>query len=161
MRKSRLLSISVLAGVLILGGCSSANSAAVPTVNSQPAASASVTPSASPTAVGSPSASAAASTVSDTGLTQPATQGPYYVSGTSQLVNGNLNPENLAGKRIKIKGYVYAGASGTSPIAGAKIEVWQADDSGSYHPNSKLYHHPPVHLDRDFFICSLNFILNG
>ncbi|MEI7027394.1 dioxygenase family protein [Paenibacillus sp. y28] len=64
------------------------------------------------------------------------TQGPYYVTGTSQLTSGNLNYDNLTGTKIKVKGYVYAGATGTTPVPGAKVEVWQADDTGNYHPNS-------------------------
>jgi protocatechuate 3,4-dioxygenase beta subunit len=70
------------------------------------------------------------------GLTKQVTQGPYYVTGTSQLSNGNLNYDNLAGEKIKVQGYVYAGASDTVPVAGAKVEIWQADNAGSYHPNS-------------------------
>jgi len=75
-------------------------------------------------------------TVDDTGLTMQVTQGPYYVTGTSRLADGNLNYDNLTGTKIKVRGYVYAGATGTTPIAGAKVEIWHADDSGSYHPNS-------------------------
>ncbi|WP_373232376.1 stalk domain-containing protein [Cohnella sp.] len=71
----------------------------------------------------------------DSGLTQQVTQGPYYVTGTSELMAGNLNYDNLTGEKIKVQGYVYAGASGTTPVAGAKVEIWHADDSGSYQPN--------------------------
>ncbi|MFC5468276.1 stalk domain-containing protein [Cohnella suwonensis] len=84
----------------------------------------------------SASSGSAITATDDTGLTQQVTQGPYYVTGTSQLTNGNLNDDNLTGTKIKVRGYVYAGATGTTPVAGAKIEVWHADDSGSYHPNS-------------------------
>ncbi|MBB3111587.1 protocatechuate 3,4-dioxygenase beta subunit [Paenibacillus phyllosphaerae] len=70
------------------------------------------------------------------GLTQQVTQGPYYVTGTSALTSGKLNYDNLDGDPIKVKGYVYAGETGTTPIAGAKIEIWQADTTGNYHPNS-------------------------
>ncbi|XEC96390.1 stalk domain-containing protein [Paenibacillus tarimensis] len=76
------------------------------------------------------------STTDDTGLTVQVTQGPYYVTGTGQLTNGNLNYDNLTGTPIRVQGYVYAGATGTTPIAGAKVEIWHADNSGNYHPNS-------------------------
>lgn len=76
------------------------------------------------------------STADDTGLTMQVTQGPYYVTGTSQLTNGILNYDNLTGTPIKVQGYVYAGATGATPIAGAKVEIWHADDTGNYHPNS-------------------------
>lgn len=72
----------------------------------------------------------------DCGLTKGVTEGPYYVSGTAELTNGKLNYDNLDSTAISISGHVYAGADGTTPIKNAKIELWQADDSGSYHPNS-------------------------
>jgi protocatechuate 3,4-dioxygenase beta subunit len=76
-------------------------------------------------------------TAKDTcGLTKQVTQGPYYVTGTGQLTSGNLNYDNLSGNKIKVQGYVYAGATGTTPVAGAKVDVWHADDTGNYHPNS-------------------------
>jgi len=70
-----------------------------------------------------------------TGLTVAVTEGPYYVTGTAELQDGNLNAARLPGTAVKLTGKVYAGASGTTPVAGAKIEFWQADDGGSYHPN--------------------------
>lgn len=72
---------------------------------------------------------------SATGLTVGVTEGPYFVSGTGALKDGNLNYTGLPGTPIKISGRVYAGASGVQAIANAKIEIWQADDAGSYHPN--------------------------
>lgn len=71
--------------------------------------------------------------VAQTGLTVAVTEGPYYVSGTGPLTNGNLSV-GYAGTAIRVSGRVYAGASGTQAIAGAKIELWQADDEGKYHP---------------------------
>jgi protocatechuate 3,4-dioxygenase beta subunit len=70
------------------------------------------------------------------GLSAPATEGPYYVSGTTELKDGNLNYDNLSGTKVRISGYIYEGATGTVPVSGAKIEIWHADDSGSYHPES-------------------------
>lgn len=70
------------------------------------------------------------------GLTKTVTEGPYYVSGTNELTDGNLNYDSLAGTAITLTGHVYSGADGTNPVKNAKIEVWQADDSGSYHPNA-------------------------
>jgi len=45
-----------------------------------------------------------------------------------------LNYTHLPGEPIKISGHVLGGADGTVPLAGAKIEIWQADSRGSYHP---------------------------
>lgn len=43
------------------------------------------------------------------GYTRQTTEGPYYISGTSQLTNGNLNYDNLSGTPLVIAGYVYGG----------------------------------------------------
>jgi protocatechuate 3,4-dioxygenase beta subunit len=84
----------------------------------------------------SPAATAATqATAPNCGLTASTTEGPYYVSGTAELTNGNLNATGLPGTPVKISGHVYAGASGATPISGAKVEIWEADNSGAYHPN--------------------------
>jgi protocatechuate 3,4-dioxygenase beta subunit len=71
------------------------------------------------------------------GITKSVTEGPYYVSGTQALVDGNLNYDGFSGTPIKITGRVLAGANDDAPvITNAKIEFWQADDEGSYHPNA-------------------------
>jgi protocatechuate 3,4-dioxygenase beta subunit len=69
-------------------------------------------------------------------LTVGATEGPYFISGTAELPDGNLNAAGLPGDPIKISGHVYGGSSTSTPLPGAKIEVWHADTNGSYHPNS-------------------------
>lgn len=137
----------MLACVLVLGACS--NSVSPESSNGSNAASTEETSNGTSgeTAAGGDTAtetnetndtnsSTVTESVDDSGLTQEVTQGPYYVTGTSQLTDGNLNYDSLAGTKIKVQGYVYAGAEGTTPVAGAKIEVWHADDSGNYHPNS-------------------------
>ena len=70
------------------------------------------------------------------GITAQVTEGPYYVSGTAALVNGNLNSSNLPGVAIQISGHVYEGLDNTKPLANATIEIWHADATGNYHPNS-------------------------
>jgi protocatechuate 3,4-dioxygenase beta subunit len=69
------------------------------------------------------------------GLTKSATEGPYYVSGTGEVNQGEVNYTELPGEIIKIFGYVYSGETGNIPIANAKIEIWHADEAGSYKPN--------------------------
>lgn len=69
-------------------------------------------------------------------LTVGTTEGPYYITGTSQLEDGNLNPDNLAGVPIRLSGVVYGGAGNETPIPGAKIEIWHADTDGAYHPQA-------------------------
>ena len=69
------------------------------------------------------------------GLTAEVTEGPYFVSGTDALLDGNLNYANLPGDPLAISGHVYEGLDTAKPLANTKIEIWHADNSGSYHPN--------------------------
>jgi protocatechuate 3,4-dioxygenase beta subunit len=69
------------------------------------------------------------------GLSVAVTEGPYFVSGTPALLNGNLNATNLPGTPILMTGHVYEGLDNAKPVANAKIEIWHTDASGSYHPN--------------------------
>ena len=69
-------------------------------------------------------------------LTVGTTEGPYYVTGTAMLQDGDLNHTGLAGEVVRVVGHVYGGASTSKPLSGAKIELWQADADGSYHPNA-------------------------
>ena len=66
------------------------------------------------------------------GITRSDMLGPYYVSGTTQITN--LNTQNLPGDKIIVTGKIYGGASNLTPIANAMIEVWHADNGGTYHP---------------------------
>ncbi len=68
-------------------------------------------------------------------LTVEAVEGPYWVSGMGELPDGNLNVKGLAGVTVEVSGHVYDGASGTTAIPNAEVEIWHADSSGSYHPN--------------------------
>ena len=72
---------------------------------------------------------------SNCGKTAEVTEGPYYVSGTSEFKDGNVNATNLAGVPIMISGHVYEGLDNTNPVANAKIEIWHTDATGNYHPN--------------------------
>jgi protocatechuate 3,4-dioxygenase beta subunit len=69
------------------------------------------------------------------GITAEVTEGPYYVSDTAGLSNGNLNYSVLPGERLEVSGFVYDGTDTSKPLANAKIEIWHADNGGSYHPN--------------------------
>ena len=69
------------------------------------------------------------------GLTVEAVEGPYHVSGMTELKDGNLNSTNLAGVPIEISGHVYDGLDAAKPLTGAAVEIWHADSDGSYHPN--------------------------
>lgn len=69
------------------------------------------------------------------GITASSTEGPYYVSDITELANGNLNYSNLPGDLLKVSGYVYEGEDNSIPISNAQVDIWQADNSGQYHPN--------------------------
>ncbi len=69
------------------------------------------------------------------GLTVDAVEGPYHVTGMPALTGGNLNATNLEGLAIEVAGRVYDGLGPDTPIAGAEVEIWHADSSGTYHPN--------------------------
>ncbi|XEC96387.1 hypothetical protein AB6A23_07535 [Paenibacillus tarimensis] len=133
MKNNKGIFILMLAAVLIIGGCSATQTPDPANSGNSPSSGSS---SGDNSSAGNNSGSVSSTdSADDTGLTQEVTQGPYYVTGTGELTDGNLNYDNLTGDIIKVQGYVYAGATGTTPIAGAKVEIWHADDSGSYHPN--------------------------
>jgi len=60
------------------------------------------------------------------------TEGPYYVTGTAALIDGNLNAGKLPGDPIGIAGYVSGGTGKTTPLADAVVDIWHADGSGAY-----------------------------
>jgi protocatechuate 3,4-dioxygenase beta subunit len=67
-------------------------------------------------------------------LTAATGPGPFYISNAPQLVGGRLNYTGLPGEPIAITGHVYGGPEDSRPLPGAKVEIWQSDASGSYHP---------------------------
>jgi protocatechuate 3,4-dioxygenase beta subunit len=69
-------------------------------------------------------------------LTAPTGPGPYYIRDAPQLVDGLLNYTGLPGETIAVVGHVYAGPETSAPLSGAKVEIWQADASGNYHPSA-------------------------
>ena len=68
-------------------------------------------------------------------LTVEAVEGPYFVSGMSELKDGDLNFTKLAGVPIEISGHVYDGLDAAKLLQGAAVEIWHADSNGNYHPN--------------------------
>jgi protocatechuate 3,4-dioxygenase beta subunit len=69
-------------------------------------------------------------------ITPQVTSGPFYISNTPALVDDNLNFTNLDGSNMVVEGVVYGGTDNTTPLTDAKIEIWQADNNGAYHPQS-------------------------
>ena len=58
--------------------------------------------------------------------------GPFYVSNMPVLQD--LNRYGKEGEGLVVKGLILSAAEGNSPVANARIEVWQADANGDYHP---------------------------
>lgn len=70
------------------------------------------------------------------GISIQTTEWPYYVSNTPYLTDGNLNSAKLSGTSLILSGKVYGGLDNNTPISGAMIEIWQADDDGKYYPQA-------------------------
>lgn len=66
--------------------------------------------------------------------TAPDMQGPFYISNTP--VVSNLNRFGKPGEGMQIIGRVMNAADPDSPIAGARLEIWQTDGNGRYHPQA-------------------------
>ncbi|MGZ6256948.1 MAG: dioxygenase family protein [Candidatus Limnocylindrales bacterium] len=92
----------------------------------------SATPSAGPSASSATTgATAAAGTLSCSApatATIAVTEGPYYKAGAPQ--SADLVQAGMAGTRLTLTGFVVTAAC--PPIANAKVEIWQADSSGTY-----------------------------
>lgn len=126
--------IRVVSGVgaallaLSAAGCGGTTSRVVTAADTAAAPGATVTAGATPTGAD------VASTSRCSELTTATTAGPFYVTGTAQLTGGRLNVDALPGDPIRISGFVYRGAGTDAPLAGAIVDVWQADGSGTYWP---------------------------
>ena len=128
---NKALSIVVVAAIATLSGACSQD---------DPPTSEPTNPASSPDAptAGSPSDLATLAADAQTcGSTPASTAGPYYVSGTRELTDGNLNYDDLDGTPMTIGGYVYASEENSDPVAGAKIDIWQTDGEGAYHPQAQ------------------------
>lgn len=114
---------------ILLAACGSAptTSATAPPVPATPAAATSSVASGSPAAPGGPAATTAACAAPATPTTSQ-TEGPYYKAGAPE--NADLVTDGMAGTRLTLTGAVVD--TGCAPLAGAKVEIWQADASGAY-----------------------------
>ena len=84
-----------------------------------------------PAATAVATASAAASAIDCTAPATPTiaqTEGPYYRTGAPE--SANLVADGMPGTRLTFTGYVVD--TSCAPIANAKVEIWQADSTGTY-----------------------------
>lgn len=59
--------------------------------------------------------------------------GPFYVSDTP--VVDDLNRHGKSGDLLTLTGRILSAADGRQPLASARIEIWQTDGDGDYHPD--------------------------
>jgi protocatechuate 3,4-dioxygenase beta subunit len=71
---------------------------------------------------------APAATACKVTLTPAQTEGPYYLAGAP--MKASLVEAGMAGTRVLLTGRVIT--SQCAPVAGAIVDVWQADDAGAY-----------------------------
>ena len=64
--------------------------------------------------------------------TRPDLLGPYYISGMP--VAHSLVRFDRAGEPLHVEGEIRSSEPPHSPVAGARVEIWQADGEGRYHP---------------------------
>ena len=95
------------------------------TTSAAPASASSATGSATTTAT---DATTTLTCTAPTSATLAVTEGPYYKAGAPQ--SANLVTEGMAGTRLTLTGYVVD--TSCTPVANAKVEIWQADSSGTY-----------------------------
>jgi len=75
------------------------------------------------------------------GITEPDIEGPYYRPGAP--LRSDLTTPDLEGRRLTVRGLVRG--RDCAPLAGALLDVWQADAQGHY-DNDGSGAHPPGSL---------------
>ncbi len=61
-------------------------------------------------------------------------EGPYYIANTPVVTN--LNRFGQPGEPMRIVGRVMNAADPERPVPGARLELWQTDGRGRYHPQA-------------------------
>jgi protocatechuate 3,4-dioxygenase beta subunit len=64
--------------------------------------------------------------------TAPDMEGPFYIS--NMPATANLNRFGKTGEAMVIAGQIMDASSPETPVAGARIEIWQTDGRGLYYP---------------------------
>ncbi len=126
MSRMRLVAATILS--VLIAGCAGTSAVAPST---SPVATSTVTASSAPA---SSAATATQATTAAIACTAPAaalvelTEGPYYKANPPQ--NATLRTSGVAGTALTLTGYVVS--TSCRPIAGAKLDFWQADGNGTY-----------------------------
>ncbi len=107
------------AALLLAGACSGAQS---------PATAATASPTASAAAVATPSPTPSATACATHATTPAVTEGPYFKAGSPEKTV--LFETGMAGTHLVLSGRMLT--TTCQPIAGALLDFWQADASGTY-----------------------------
>lgn len=110
----RLIAVTVLS--VFIAAC--ASTAAAP----------STAPLATSTVAGNAATTAAPACTAPAAALVELTEGPYYKANPPQ--NANLRISGVAGTPLTLTGYVVS--TSCQPIAGARLDFWQADGNGNY-----------------------------
>src|SRR6266480_3834342 len=126
MSRMRLVAATILS--VLIAGCAGTSAVAPST---SPVATSTVTASSAPASSSAAATQAATAAVACTAPAQALvelTEGPYYKANPPQ--NATLRTSGVAGTALTLTGYVVS--TSCRPIAGAKLDFWQADGNGTY-----------------------------
>jgi protocatechuate 3,4-dioxygenase beta subunit len=102
---------------------SAASTASAVPAPASPASSAPASPAAS-----AASGASAAAAACNGAVTPAETEGPFYKAGAP--MKASLVEPGMTGTRLQLNGYVFN--KSCQPVPQAKLDFWQADDSGRY-----------------------------
>ena len=143
MSLSRTLFPGLALGLALVAAACGSSAAPTSVASAMPSAGGSAaaappapaTTAAASTAIATGAAASGAVTADPTAAcTAPATpttaqtEGPYYKAGAPQ--SADLTTDAVAGTRVTLTGVVVD--TSCTPLANAKVEIWQADASGTY-----------------------------
>lgn len=129
MSAPRRLVIGVLIAIaLVAGACGGSGSPSPSTASVAPSVAASASTGAATSASPTTSEPAAAACTAPATATIAQTEGPYYRDGAPE--SANLVTDGMAGTRLTLTGLVVS--TDCTPIADAKLDIWQADSTGTY-----------------------------
>jgi protocatechuate 3,4-dioxygenase beta subunit len=114
----RLIAWFVIAIAVVLAACGGSDSPSPSAASAEPTTFSSA----------SAQATASASCTAPATATIAQTEGPYYKAGAPE--GANVVTDDMAGTRLTLTGLVVS--TDCSPIADAKLEIWQADSTGAY-----------------------------
>lgn len=112
---------------MLIAGCA-ATPAAAPTATPLATSTVTATSTSSSSATATQAASAALACTAPATPLVTLTEGPYYKANPPQ--NATLRTVGVTGTPLTLTGYVVS--KSCQPIAGAKLDFWQADGSGNY-----------------------------